>query len=229
MITVVIPTLNSEQGLPGALTSLIPAAVAGIVRDVIIVDAGSSDRTLKIAEESGATILHAGGGRGAQLRIGAERAKCQWLLFLHPETELESDWEREAETFMERVDRGARASSAATFRFALDDAGMKPRMLERLAALRFLATRLPYGSQGLLIPRRLYAEVGGFEAIPLMEDVAMARAIGRSRITMLRSRAVSSATSYRQSGYTARSLRSFLCLALYLCRVPPDRLVRIHG
>ena len=53
--------------------------------------------------------------------------------------------------------------------------------------------RLPYGDQGLLIPRRLYDEIGGFKPMPLMEDVDIVRRLGRRRIVMLRTAAVTSA------------------------------------
>ena len=95
MITVVIPTLNAEQSLAATLSSLVPAVVDGVVRQVIIVDGGSSDRTLKIAEDSGADIVRASKGRGQQLAAGARQAKLNWLLFLHADTILDAGWERE--------------------------------------------------------------------------------------------------------------------------------------
>ena len=53
MISVVIPTLDAEATLGDALTALIPAVVEGVVREVIIVDGGSTDRTLRIADAVG--------------------------------------------------------------------------------------------------------------------------------------------------------------------------------
>ncbi|MBN9260652.1 MAG: glycosyltransferase, partial [Hyphomicrobium sp.] len=60
MISVVIPTLNAEGGLAACLTAIVPAAVEGMVREVIVVDGGSSDRTLKIIEQSGAELVRSG-------------------------------------------------------------------------------------------------------------------------------------------------------------------------
>jgi hypothetical protein len=72
---------------------------------------------------------------------------------------LEAGWERAAGLFMERVDGKPERALAGVFRFALDDIGAKPRLLERLVAARYAIFRLPYGDQGLLIPRTLYDEV----------------------------------------------------------------------
>jgi rSAM/selenodomain-associated transferase 2 len=229
MISVIIPTLNAEATLAPTLAALVPAAVDGLIREVIVVDGGSGDRTAKIAEESGATLMERGGGRGPQLRAGADQARFPWLLFLHADTELETGWEREVTGFMEAVERGKRPQAAAAFRFALDDAGFRPRLMERLVALRCGMLRLPYGDQGLLLPRSLYAEIGGFPALELMEDVAIARRLGRRRIALLRTQAVTSALRYRRDGYLRRSLRNQLCLMLYFLGVPLTTINRRYG
>jgi rSAM/selenodomain-associated transferase 2 len=229
MISVIVPTLNAETTLARTLAALVPAAVEGLIREVIVVDAGSTDATRAIAEEAGAILVDCGaGGRGRQLIAGAERARFPWLLFLHADTELEPGWEREAAGFMEAVDLGKARAGAAAFRFALDDAGFRPRLLERLVAVRCALLRLPYGDQGLLLPRWLYAEVGGFAPIALMEDVDIARRLGRRRVALLRTRAVTSALRYRRGGYLRRSLRNLSCLLLYFVGVPPDVINRIY-
>ena len=131
---------------------------------------------------------------------------------------------------MERIDTGARPAAAAAFRFALDDIGAQGRaLLERLVALRCAALRLPYGDQGLLIPKRLYDEIGGFRPLPLMEDVDLVRRLGRRRIVMLQARAVTSAERFRRDGYVRRSARNLLCLTLYTLRVPTHVISRIYG
>lgn len=220
MISVVIPTLNAEAHLGETLSSLVPAAVDGLVREVIVVDAGSTDRTLAVADDAGAEIVKADAGRGAQLKAGAARARFPWLLFLDADTYLDAGWEREAHLHMERVQSGRRRASAASFRLALDDEGAPARLLETLASLRACLVKQPSGEQGLLIPRALYDEVGGFGVLPLLEDMDLLRRIGRGRVVMLSARAVVSGDRYRRDGYVSRLLRAQACLGLYLVGVP---------
>ena len=229
MISVILPTLNAEQGLAASMSALVTATVEGIVREVIVVDGGSADRTLEIADQAGATILRSPSGRGRQLAIGADHARMPWLLFLHADTVLEPGWEREAATFIERVETGQRPLAAAAFRFALDDMGFKPRLIEAGVSLRCTLFRLPYGDQGLLVPALLYKSCGGYRELPLMEDVDLMRRIGRARTMMLRSRAVTSAVRYRREGYARRAARNLTCLTLFYLRVPTGVIARLYG
>jgi rSAM/selenodomain-associated transferase 2 len=231
MLSVIIPTLNAEETLPRALATLVPAVVHGVVREVIIADGGSTDGTAEIAEASGAKLIRAPRGRGSQLAAGASAAKGNWLLFLHADTELEQGWDVEVDKLFERVASGRTRSPeiAAAFRFTLDDFSGAARFLERLVALRCFLLRLPYGDQGLIVNRRLYDRIGGFQALPLMEDVDLVRRIGRRRLVMLRARAVTSPARYLDDGFLARIARNALCITLYYLRVPPSVIARIYS
>ncbi|MGF1649073.1 MAG: TIGR04283 family arsenosugar biosynthesis glycosyltransferase [Hyphomicrobiaceae bacterium] len=230
MITVVIPTLNSDLTLATTLTSLVPGVVAGVVRDVVIVDAGSTDHTLAVADSAGAEIISvAQRGRGPQLRTGAAAARGDWLLFLHSDTALEPGWEAEVAGFIDGIRAGRRDDSAAAFRFALDDSGLAPRVVEAGVSARCSLFGLPYGDQGLLVSRALYDAVGGYPDLPLMEDVEIVRRLGRKRVTMLRSRALTSAARYRRAGYASRVVRNWTCLVLHRIGVPIGTIQRIYG
>ena len=89
---------------------------------------------------------------------------------------------------------------------------------------------LPYGDQGLLIARALYDAVGGFAAIPLMEDVDLVRRLGRRRLAPHR-RALPSPRrgATGSGGYCRRPLRNLVCLSLYFAGVPPRRIARLYG
>jgi rSAM/selenodomain-associated transferase 2 len=229
MISVVIPTLNSERTLVHTLASLVPALVHGVVQEAIVADGGSTDETLEIADAAGTHVIKAPRGRGAQLDAGAALARGDWLLFLHADTVLEPGWAEEAESFMERIESGRRRQAAAYFRFALDDDGFMPRLVEGLVGLRCLSFAMPYGDQGLLISRALYDRLGGFRALALMEDVDLVRRLKRAEIVGLKSRAVTSARRYQSEGYFARGFRNLGLMLLYFLRVPPRVLARLYG
>jgi rSAM/selenodomain-associated transferase 2 len=229
MISVIIPTLNAERTLVHTLAALVPAVVQGVVQEAIVVDGGSTDDTSAIAESAGTHLIGSEPGRGRQLAAGAAAAKGDWLLFLHADTVLEPGWVQEADSFMERIALGKRKCAAASFRFTLDDDGFLPRVLEWLVRWRCSLFALPYGDQGLLIPRTLYAELGGFKPIPLMEDVDLVRRLKRRQLVMLKSCAVTSAERYRQEGFLARGLRNLCCITLYYLYVPPRVLARLYG
>lgn len=223
MITVVIPALNAEEWLPATLTALVPAALEGVVREVIVVDGASTDRTREIADHAGAELITAPANRGAQMRAGANAARHPWLLFLNADTVLDPGWEREADAFMQRVERGASRSAAAAFRFAVDDEGFAPRTLEAIVRLRCALLGLPYGDQGLLISRRVYEELGGHRALPMMEDIDFARRLGTRRMKLLSTRAVTNAARYRREGYLRGALGNLGQRILYTLHLPPAR------
>jgi len=219
MVSVIIPAINAERLLPRCFDSLIPAAVRGVVREVIVADGGSSDATLAIADAAGAHIIHSRPNRGVQMADGARMAKSDWLLFLRPETALESGWDVEAESFLAQA--VMERPRAAVFRFALEDFGGEARRAEALANLRAAVMALPYGDQGLLIPKRLYQKLGGYRALADMEDADLVRRIGRRRLISLRARAINVARP-RQS-----VLRGAALTLLHKLRVPSRLLANL--
>jgi glycosyltransferase involved in cell wall biosynthesis len=229
MISVVIPTFNSAATLAATLECLIPAAVDGLVREVIVADGGSTDATLAIADGTGADTVPAGRSRAQRLIAGAQRARFPWLLFINPDCVLAPGWESDAAKLMAKIDTGAVAPSAAVFGFGLDDDSIAARVTEAASAISTRALGTAYGEQGLLIPRTLYGEAGGFQLMPMLEDVEFTRRIGRRRLVRLQTKAASSALSHRQDGFGAHALRHAGCIFLYGLNVPLRHIVWLSG
>ncbi|WP_297769799.1 TIGR04283 family arsenosugar biosynthesis glycosyltransferase [uncultured Roseovarius sp.] len=217
-LSVIIPTLNAAEALPGCLAALIEGLEAGVIRELIVSDGGSGDATLKMADASGALILQGAPSRGGQMRRGAQVAGGTWLLFLHADTVMPKGWSEAVRTQME-------ADGPAAFRLAFDVGGVMPSLVAGWANLRSRVFGLPYGDQGLLVSRAEYEAVGGYKDIPLMEDVAMARAL-RGRITLLPLAARTSAARYRRDGWFRRGARNLWTLARYVCGADPVSLAR---
>jgi rSAM/selenodomain-associated transferase 2 len=220
-ISALIPTLNAAATLPGTL-----AALRGEVAEIIIADGSSTDGTPDIARASGAQLIKAPRGRGPQLRAAAEAASQPWLLALHADTRPGVGWQEAVAGFIARPEA---ATQAGYFRFALDDAAPEARRLEAMVAWRCRALGLPYGDQGLLIGRNFYQALGGYEAIPLMEDVALIRRIGRKRLVALPPAFITSAEKWQRDGWYARSARNLFCLTLWFAGVSPDRIARVYA
>ena len=225
VLSVIIPALDAASRLSASLEALDEARRIGLVREVLVVDGGSRDRTRDVAARNGARVLAAARGRGRQLAAGAEAAGGDWLLFLHADTVLGTGWSRAARTFMARPEARERA---AVFHLALDDPDPRARRIERLARWRAQVLGLPYGDQGLLISASFYRALGGFRPLPLMEDVDLIRRIGRGRLAALEAAAVTSAERYRAGGWWLRPFRNLSLLGLYFLGAPPGLLKRLY-
>jgi rSAM/selenodomain-associated transferase 2 len=222
MLSIVIPTWNEAARLPRTLAAW---KDIGVADEIVVADAHSPDGTGALAQRLGARMVASPRGRGEQLRTGADAARGDWLLFLHADS---APGEGCAGALARFVADPAGRERAGYFRLRLDDPAPAARRIERLAAWRARVFGLPYGDQGLLLARALYERAGGYPAIPIMEDVALVRRLGRRRLLPLDAEIVTSAERYRRDGYWRRPMRNLGCLALYLLGVSPHTLARMY-
>ncbi len=218
-ISVIIPTLNAAETLPTCLAALVEGLDAGLIREVIISDGGSADATGAIGQAWGAEVLHGAPSRGGQLQRGCSVAKADWLMVLHSDTVLSAGWS-------DVVGRHLGTKRAGWFHLGFDQGGVPGVLVAAWANLRS-RLGLPYGDQGLILPRVLYEQVGGYLDQPLMEDVALARAL-KGKLTGLPVRAVTSAVKYQSQGWLRRGARNLWILGRYMRGVPPEVLAESY-
>jgi len=167
-ISIIIPTINEANNLPLLLSDLSSIQQEG---EIIIVDCGSEDKTIDIANIYGAKVfLSKERNRGLQLNLGAKNSKGDWLIFLHADTRLTYDWFRKTNSFF-----NGNKNSIYYFKFKINHKKITYRFLEILVNFRSKFFKQPYGDQGLIIHRTTYFENNGFKKIPLMEDVDFLR------------------------------------------------------
>ena len=163
-ISVIIPTFDESNNLPLLLSDLSINKKEG---EIIIVDCGSEDKTIDIANIYGAKVYQSKErNRGLQLDIGAKNSKGDWLIFLHADTRLNHDWFRKVNS----VFKGDK-NYIYYFKFKINHKKVIYRVLEILVNFRSRFFKQPYGDQGLIIYRTIYFENNGFKNIPLMEDI----------------------------------------------------------
>jgi rSAM/selenodomain-associated transferase 2 len=219
-LSVVIPTLDAAGDLPETLERLIEGIHAGLIRELVISDANSGDATAEIGTAVGAVVIAGPAGRGGQIGRGVAAAQGEWVLILHADTHLEAGWSAIAAAHI-----GTKPQNAGYFRLAFRATGIAPAIVGGWANVRSRVLGLPYGDQGLLISRDLLAEIGGVPDIPLMEDVALARAL-RGRMTALAAVAETSAERFLNEGWMRRGTRNLVTLTRYLLGADPNALAK---
>ena len=179
MLSVIIPTQDSERALVRTLAALVPGAAAGLVSEVLITDAGSRDQTAAAADHAACTVLDEPGPLGRRLKAAAETARAPWLLFLRPGAILEPSWTAEVRLFSEQ---GSSQDLAAVFRHPAPGRGGLGEIIA--VAARALGGR-PEPQQGLLIARHLYQQTGGHSAAAADPEAEYLRRLGRRQIRTL--------------------------------------------
>ena len=217
MICAVIPTFNSEATLASLLAQLRHEAAR-----IVITDGGSGDQTLKIASTNAAVIAVGGSGRGPQLRRGAAwSGSCNWLLILHADSRLPENWRELTQQHIKK-----HPEKAGYFDLRFNSPRFSARIIEILVRIRCAAFGLPYGDQGLLISKALYANVGGYSAISLFEDVALIQALEKTRIKRLGGAIITDAEKFEREGFFRQGWRNFRLLRRYLNGESPEDIAK---
>lgn len=218
-LSIIIPVLNEEATIASVLDRLQGLRQEGCA-EIILVDGGSSDATVSIAGSMVDHLLQSEPGRALQMNRGAEVAQGQWLMFLHADTQLPDD-------FVELIFSQCRSSSCwGRFDVRLSGGHWLFRVIERMINLRSRISGIATGDQAVFVRAETFRCVGGYAAMPLMEDVDLSRRLKRIGFPVcIRAPAITSSRRWEQRGILATVWLMWKLRLLYFLGVSPERLV----
>jgi len=210
-VSIIIPALNDAGELKRLLPELQDFRTEG--HEVIVVDGGSIDGTLSVARPLSDRLLMTGAGRGRQMNLGVENARHDLVLFLHADSQFPGNGIHEILRVMNEGDH-----HWGRFDISLDGKAGIYRLIALLMNIRSRITKVATGDQGIFVRKSLFLSVGGYEDIPLMEDVAISKTLREhSSPYCLDSRIITSARRWQQNGVLATIIQMWvLRLAYYL-------------
>lgn len=217
-ISVVVPTRNEERRIAETLARLREPEVA----EVIVVDGRSEDRTLEIARPLVDRWIETAPGRARQMNAGARVARGDVLLFLHADT-------LAPRGFGAAIVEACRIAVGGRFDVEIDSPGVPFRVIERAINLRSRWSGLCTGDQGLFVRRDVFEALGGYPEQPLLEDLALSKAVkARGPVAALRLRVSTSGRRWQRHGVLRTVLLMWRIRALYFLGMPPERLARLY-
>ncbi|PIE36381.1 MAG: glycosyl transferase [Gammaproteobacteria bacterium] len=222
MLSIILPVLNEAATLEAHLQALQVLRRRGV--ELIGVDGGSRDNSLALLQQYCDRALHSPPGRSTQMNAGAECASGDCLLFLHADTRLPANADSLLEHTLRRADWGR-------FDLRLDNPRWPYRLIARLINLRSRYSCVATGDQALFFRRDFFQQLGGYAAIPLMEDIDISKRARRAgRYAPLRARVTTSARRWEQHGIIATVLLMWqLRLRYFLGQSPQQLHKRYYG
>jgi rSAM/selenodomain-associated transferase 2 len=219
--SIIVPVLDEARGIEASLATLQPWRSAGVA-EVVVADGGSRDGTLALAAPLADRVIDAPRGRAAQMNAGAKASSGEILLFLHADTRMAPD-------ALDAASAGLDREGAEWGRFDVTIEGADPLLAVVAATMnaRSRLTGIATGDQAIFVRRVAFEAVGGFAAIPLMEDVALSKALKRrSRPACLRNRVVTSGRRWERRGTLRTILLMWRLRFAYALGADPHRLAR---
>ncbi len=222
-LSVIVPALNEATAITTTLQALQPLRARG--HEVIVVDGGSDDPTADLSRPLADRVILARAGRATQMRAGAAVAAGSVLWFLHADTLAPQDADRLIMAALQH-----RQSGWGRFDVQLSQTRLMLRCVAWMMNQRSRISGIATGDQGLFVRRRIYDDVGGFPEIPLMEDVALSRALRRyGQPARIRQPLVSSPRRWLAHGVLRTILRMWALRLAYYLGVSPVRLAAYYA
>jgi rSAM/selenodomain-associated transferase 2 len=222
MISIIIPVYKEPE---------ISAVISNVVEqnypdfEILVIDGEESGRTIGLINNKSIKKYISQPGRAHQMNFGAEKATGDILLFLHADTILPVGALSKVSGMI------AAGYEAGCFDLQIDSNNFLLReIISKTSSIRSRITRLPYGDQALFFRSEFFKSIGGFPAIPLMEDIAIMQIILKlkKKIVILPDRVTTSDRRWLEEGILYVMLRNPILAALYMLGVSPEKLKKFY-
>lgn len=218
-ISIIIPVLNEARILEQTLSQL--HSQLGL-HELIVVDGGSTDSSIQIAEKYG-KVLSSERGRSKQLNAGAAAASGSILIFLHADIWLESGALVAVETALSSGNVGG------GFRQKIDGKNILYRAIETAGNIRGKYLKVFYGDSGIFVSRTDFKRIGGFPEIPILEEMEFSKALRRlGKTTLVTPHIHISARRWEKKGILRTTVNNWLITLLYFFKFSPAQLAKLY-
>lgn len=215
-ISIIIPTLNESKNIQATLSS---TQISTNI-EVIVVDGGSKDNTVDMAECFGVKVITGYQNRARQMNAGAKNATGDILLFLHADTVLPADFDAMIRTAMQQP---LTVAGAFALRINATQSGL--RLVEWGVKLRSKWFNMPYGDQAIFMTKDKFNDIGGFPELPIMEDFELIRNLkSLGKITFISVPVITSPRRWLKKGILQTTLINQIVIIAYFLGVSPQRI-----
>jgi len=221
-LSAIVPMLNEAAAIASTLGALRRGAPDA---EIVVVDGGSIDSSVALAQPLCDTVIGASRGRAQQMNAGARASHGDALVFVHADTLVPSSFAADIASALSDP-----AVVGGRFDVRLDSTALAYRIIGAMISLRSRISRTATGDQAIFVRREVFDRLGGFPDLELCEDLEFARRLKRAgRVACLRARVTTSARRWNRDGVVRTIVRMWLIRAMYLMGVAPARLKRMYS
>lgn len=215
-ISIIIPTLNESKNIKATLASTSNSRNV----EVIVVDGGSQDNTVGIAQSCGVKVIPGYQNRACQMNAGAMNATGEILLFLHADTLLPANFDRMIRSTLQQPN-----TVAGAFSLRINAPQIGLRLVEWGVKWRSKYLQMPYGDQAIFITKDKFNDLGGFPELPIMEDFELIRHLKRlGKITLIGVPVTTSPRRWLKKGILQTTLINQIVIIAYFLGISPQRI-----
>lgn len=220
-ISVIIPVINEEKNLIKLFSNLVQKQEI----EFIFVDGGSNDNTVNLIKKAGfKVILSPILRRSYQMNLGAKKAQGKILLFLHGDTILPDNYDQ---VIINTVQKNNFIAGA--FKLKIDNHKPLFRFIETLINWRSQYLSLPYGDQGIFIPKQIFDGINGYKDLAIMEDFDLIKRVKKiGKIYIVNASVITSARRWEKVGIVKTTLINQLIIMGYYLKIKPEKLALFY-